>query len=203
MKPGTTAVLIALLTVAGAVGVTWLFVEAPAPSNAVVERESPADERRARASMPPMEGAVEFTIDDSPVGADERPGVGNLVIALQDGAMFPLTYEQVRLRGAEREADEVIALTDHQGEAAFEGLNEGEYLYTVDAIGRPLLVASAPVVVTQGETTLLTLQVRDYDRAIGGWVLDRHWMPVTGLEVIKLPSAKLVTLFKASSFSSE
>ncbi len=114
MKPRTTVVLIAVLTVAGAVGVTWLFDEAPSPSNAVVERESPADERRARASVPPMEGAVEFSNDDSPVGADERPGVGKLVIALHVGTMFPLTYEQVRLRRAGREADEMIAITDHQ-----------------------------------------------------------------------------------------
>ena len=138
----TTAVLIAVLMVVGAIGVTWLVGEAPAPSNAVVERESPADEGRMPALAPPMEAAVLFTDDDGSVGTDEPPGIGNLVIALHDGARFPLTDEQVRLRPVGREAGEVIALTDHQGEAAFESLVEGEYLYTVAAIGRPQPVTS-------------------------------------------------------------
>ena len=66
--PRTTAVLIAVLMAAGAVGVTWLGGEAPAPPIAVVEpggrRAGPTSPRLARggridpAHRPPGRGGV-------------------------------------------------------------------------------------------------------------------------------------------------
>ena len=85
--PRIHVVLITVLMVAGAVGVTWWVGEPPAPPNAVVEHDRPADAGRMRALAPPLEGPVEFTDNDGPVGTDKRPGIGNLVIVLHDDVL--------------------------------------------------------------------------------------------------------------------
>ena len=180
MTPRTIVVMIAALAVAGVVVKIGLLGEAPALSSAVVKREGlPSDATQ----MPPMESATELLDDYDLVHAVEHAGVGNLVIALHDGAMLPLVDEEVEIRGAWREAGEARAHTDHRGEVAFEGIVEGGYLYTVQVAGGPLLIASAPVYVQPDETTLLRLQVRDYDHVIGGRVLDRQGAPVAGLKI--------------------
>ncbi len=146
MKQSTTVVLSVLLIVGVAVAVNWLVRETPEPPTVAVGHETLADDLQIGGSEPVLE-------------ADEQRGIGNLVIALTDGAQFPLFDEQVRISATGHEADDAIVRTDHRGEAVFAGIVEGAYLYTVEASGRPLLVASDPVFVEQGETTLLTLRV--------------------------------------------
>ena len=183
MKPKATTAWTAILMVACAIGAAWLFDEAATPSNDVVERVGPADDGHRQAIVSPLQSTDNFAQEHGSLPTDKRAATGNLVIALRDDAMFPVIGVQVRLAGNGHRVNEFRALSDNQGEAAFYELPEGAYLYTVEAIGRPQLVASSPVYIIEGQTSVLTLRMRDHDRAIGGRVLLRNGAPVPNMNV--------------------
>ncbi len=181
--PRNHAAPITVLMVASAIAVTWWVGKSSAPTNAVLDHGRPADNGPIDMSTQELEDTVEFADDNSPGGAVEQPGIGNLVITLVDVAQFPLIDEQVsiyRIGGTQGESN---GLTNHQGDLTFEGLVEGRYRYIVSATGQPKLIALAPVYVTSGETTAVTVMVRNHNYTIGGIVLDRNGAPVTGMAV--------------------
>ena len=105
----TTAPRITILILAVVIGIARLL----SPQSSHVDL---IDDTHVDVPTALIEATFEDVDKHSPAVANEQ--FGNLVIALQDRAMKPLTNEQVQLRGTWLDANEVIAFTNRAGEAA-------------------------------------------------------------------------------------